>query len=157
MDWKKSIKGLLEDFRSLLYTEIIKRKEVSPFIIFLSFIITFAAARAVVNFFPDWGLVINGYKVHHIYYGIALLIISNWITLASPIPRLLNISAVLFGAGLGLITDEIGLLLTCSSDGKVCDYYARQSYDFAIVLSLVFFIIIYLPPIWQRVKNRIKI
>lgn len=155
MKWN-GIRGLIGDFKSLLYTEIIKRREVNPFIIFISFIITFILARNIVNFFPEWGLVINGYKVHHVYYGIALLAISNWISLASQVPRLLNISAILFGAGLGLITDEIGLLLTCSSDGKICDYYARQSYDLLIILTLLFFILIYLPPVWEKLKNGIK-
>ncbi len=145
---------MLKDLKSLLYTEIIKRKEVNPLIIFTCFILSFASARLIALLFPGIGLIIKDYNVHHFYYGIGLLIISNWILLVSHTPKISKLAAALFGTGLGLITDEIGLLLTCSSDGKICNYYARQSYDMAIFIILIFFIIIYLPPIWHHFRKR---
>lgn len=146
---------LAEDAKSLMYHEIIKRKEISPFLIFIAFIISFGVARLAAYLFPDLGLIIRDYNIHHFYYGIALLIISNWILLVTRTERLMRIAAVMFGAGLGLITDEIGLLLTCSSNGKICDYYARQSYDFAIIMTLIFMALIYFPPFWEKIKRKI--
>ncbi len=153
---KGFIAQYLDDLKSLLYFEIIKRREVHPFIIFVSFIASFVAARLIVTFLPDAGIVIEGYRVHHVFYGIGLLVVSNWIVLASNRPNLMKTAAIIFGIGLGLITDEIGLLLTCSSNGKICDYYARQSYDALIIVSLIFFIIIYFPPLWENIRKRLK-
>ncbi len=150
------MKRLLKDIKELLYPEIIKRKEVNPFIVFSCFIASFAIARLVALFFPEVSLIVNDYHIHHFYYGIGLLIISNWILLVSNSTLISKIAAALFGTGLGLITDEIGLLLTCNSSGKICDYYSRQSYDLAIIITLVFFIIIYFPPVWHHIKQRMK-
>lgn len=150
------MKHHIRELKTLLYTDIIKRKEINPFIIFACFILSFAIARLIVTYFPNQGLFLYEFHIHHFYYGIALLVISNWILLVSNVPRLSKYCAALFGIGLGLITDELGLLLTCSTDGKVCNYYARQSYDFLIFMTLAFFIIIYFPPIWHRVKKILK-
>ena len=155
MQKEKLTANISKDVKSLFYSEIMKRREINPFLIFISFIISFGLSRLIVNLFPDIGLIIKEYHIHHFYYGVALLAISNWICLINNTRRLSRIAAVLFGAGLGLITDEIGLLLTCSSNGKVCDYYARQSYDLAIILTLLFLVLIYLPPFWDKVKKRI--
>ena len=47
-----------------------------------------------------------------------------------------KISAMLYGGGLGLLIDEIGLLLTWG------DYWATQSYIFGIIVIFIFLSII---------------
>ncbi len=74
---------------------------------------------------------IKGYHIHHFYYGILLLIISNWLALIR-YKRLYRrvfkgIASVMFGGGLGLVVDEFGLLLTMEF-GIKGNYWAPQSY-----------------------------
>jgi len=76
-------------------------------------------------------LYIKGYHIHHFYYGILLLIVSNWLTLIRYKKLYRRVSKVLasimFGGGLGLIIDEFGLLLTMEF-GIKGNYWAPQSY-----------------------------
>jgi len=145
-----------KDFRSLVYKDIVRRKKGTPFIIFISFILSFIFARLTVMLFPTMSLIIMKYHIHHFYYGIGLLIISNWIALVSNRINLFRFASVLFGVGMGLVADEIGLLLTCSSSGFECNYWARQSFDIVVVVSLVFLSIIYFFPFWLRFGARIR-
>ncbi|MEA1964725.1 MAG: hypothetical protein U9O41_06325 [Candidatus Aerophobetes bacterium] len=76
-------------------------------------------------------LYIKGYHIHHFYYGILLLIISNWLALIR-YKRLYRrifkaLASIMFGGGLGLVTDEFGLLLTMEF-GIKGSYWAPQSY-----------------------------
>jgi hypothetical protein len=145
--------NLLVDLKSLLYWDIVRRKKVTPVIVMFSFILSFAIARITVTLFPDFRVIWNQYHIHHFYYGIALIGIAGWVLLVSDKVRLHRLSAVLYGIGLGLLTDEIGLLLTCSSDAFTCNYYARQSYDIAVILVLLFLNAIYdIPFLWRPRK-----
>lgn len=76
-------------------------------------------------------LYIKGYHIHHFYYGIIFLILSNWLALIrykKLYKRLFKIIAsIMFGGGLGLVVDEFGLLLTMEF-GIKGNYWAPQSY-----------------------------
>ena len=146
----------VRDLRSLLYEDIIKRNKLTPFIIFVFFLISFGLSRLIVIIFPEINLFIKQYHIHHFYYGIILLFASNWISLVSDRPNLHNIAAGFTGFGLGLIVDEIGLLLTCSSPGFVCNYWHRLTYDVVIGFVGLFFVIIYFEPFWKFFKRKIK-
>jgi hypothetical protein len=148
------MRPFIRDFKSLLYKDIVRRKKTTPFIVMLSFILSFALARLTSLTFPEFNIIWKQYHIHHFYFGIASLAIAGWIALVSNKPRLHTAASILFGSGLGLVTDEIGLLLTCSSDAFSCNYYARQSYDFAVIIVLLFLNIIYFLPFWLRVKSR---
>ena len=137
----------LRDLRSIWYEDIIRRNKQTPFIIFISFVIAFALARGVVVFGPEsLRLFIKTYHIHHFYYGFALLAISNWIALTTDRPHMERFAAVLFGIGLGLFVDEFGLLLTCTTLTKDCDYWARQSYDAFVLIGGLFLAILYSKP-----------
>lgn len=76
-------------------------------------------------------LYIKGYHIHHFYYGILLLILSNWMALIK-YKRLYKrvfkgVASIMFGGGLGLVVDEFGLLLTMEF-GIRGNYWAPQSY-----------------------------
>lgn len=145
---------IVRDLKSLLYQDILRRNKKTPFIIAISFIVSFLIARGTVLFGPEWlRLYINQYHIHHFYYGFALVAISNWIALTTNREHMFNFSAVLFGAGLGLVIDEFGLLLTCTTPPMGCDYYARQSYDAFTILVGVFFAVIYSKPIFSMCKH----
>ncbi len=147
---------ILKDLASLAYQDIIRRRKVTPFIIFVSFIASFAAARLTVATFPDFALIVRQYHIHHFYYGIFLISAAAWIALVSDRQRLMSLASILFGVGLGLVTDEIGLLLTCNSEGLGCDYFARASFDIAVLLALFFLASIYFRPFMVQVTSKSK-
>lgn len=144
-----------KDVASLAYRDVLKRRKTAPFLIFVSFILSFAMARMTVMNFPDVALIVRQYHIHHFYYGIILISAAAWVALISSRPRLHFWASLSFGAGLGLVADEIGLLLTCNSEGLNCDYFARASFDLAVMLGLFFFAAIYFPPFYLKVKNRV--
>lgn len=88
-------------------------------------------------------LYIKGYHIHHFYYGILLLILSNWMSLIRyrKLYRRLfkGITSIMFGGGLGLLVDEFGLLLTMEF-GLKGNYWAPQSY-YAIVVTTSIFVL----------------
>ncbi|MBI2575197.1 hypothetical protein HYV82_04915 [Candidatus Woesearchaeota archaeon] len=146
---------IVKDLASLAYRDIHRRRKTAPFIILVTFVVSFALARLTVLSLPDFAIVVRQYHIHHFYYGIALISAAAWIALVSNKPRLITLAAVFFGAGLGLVADEIGLLLTCNSEGLDCNYYARGSFDLAVLLGLSFLAFIYFPPFWRKVKSRV--
>ena len=146
----------LRDLKSLLHQDIIKRNKVTPFIISIFFLISFSLSRAVVMIFPELHLFIKQYHIHHFYYGIALLFLSNWVALVSDKRSMHRIAAGLTGVGLGLIIDEVGLLLTCSSPTLICDYWHRITYDVVAWFMGLFFLIIYFDPFWTLFKKKLN-
>ncbi len=146
--------SLVKDFVSLTYEDAVRRRLLTPFIAFLAFLLSFALARAIVYLFPSLNLIIGKYHIHHFYYGIALLITSNWVTLVSNRegPRLF--AAGLFGLGLGILADEVGLLLTCTSPLTLqCNYFARITLDFFIIIVAFFLSVLYFIPAWKGFRR----
>jgi len=89
-------------------------------------------------------LYIRGYHIHHFYYGIILLIVSNWLALIhykNLYKRFFKgVASIFFGGGLGLVIDEFGLLLTMEF-GLKGNYWAPQSY-YAIGITTCIFVIL---------------
>ena len=54
---------------------------------------------------------VQGFHIHHFYYGVLLLIASSTIMVFATDVRTRWDTALVFGAGLGLVADEIGLLI----------------------------------------------
>ena len=128
-----------------------KYKEI-PFIIFITFFFTFIIARvSVVFIIPQLHLFIKGYHIHHFYYGVILLIISNWVSILKQEEKWHRLSAILFGSGLGLMADEIGLMLTCGTALMDCDYHTRITFDIIIIIFLLLLNIIYFLPFWKAI------
>ncbi len=146
--------SVIRDIVSLTYEDIVRRRLITPFVIFVAFLISFALTRAVAYLLPSVNLIIGRYHIHHFYYGIALMIASNWIALVSDRPRLRFFAAALFGVGLGIIADEIGLLLTCTSPLLLqCNYYARITLDFFTIIVGIFLSVLYFMPAWRRLRK----
>ena len=146
--------SLVKDFVSLTYEDAVRRRLLTPFIAFVAFLVSFALTRAVANLFPSINFIIGKYHIHHFYYGMALLIISNWITLISDRQGPKLFAAALFGVGLGVFADELGLLLTCTSPLALkCNYYARITLDFFITIVAFFLTVLYFMPAWRRFKR----
>lgn len=125
---------------------VIERGKESLLWAFIAFAVSVLVSRAVV---PDVEkgraifsyFYIKGYHIHHFYYGILLLILSNWLSLIRH-KRLYKrffkgIASVMFGGGLGLVVDEFGLLLT-TEFGIKGNYWAPQSYYAIGVVTCIF-------------------
>ncbi len=149
--------SLVRDFVSLTYEDAVRRRLLTPFIAFVTFLTSFGIARAVVYLFPSLNLIIGEYHIHHFYYGIALLIMSNWITLVSNREGPKLFAAALFGLGLGVVADEVGLLLTCTSPLTLqCDYFARITLDFFIIIVAFFLSVLYFIPAWRGFRRLVR-
>jgi len=78
----------------------------------------------------------EGIHLHHFWYGIALLAIGGWLGISYSDERIDRLAAILYGAGGGLIGDEVGLLL------KFTDYWTELTYTLVITFVAVVSIII---------------
>jgi hypothetical protein len=92
--------------------EKIKQKPNLSILAMVSFIVSFTVARTFTTLHPNTVLFSGDYHIHHFWYGLAMLAIGGWIGISVEDERLNRVAAILFGAGGGLIGDEIGLLLT---------------------------------------------
>ena len=99
----------------------------------ISFASSFAVARAFTTLSPKTSFITSGYHIHHFWYGIILLAIGGWIGISYNEPRIDKIAAVIFGAGGGLIGDEVGILLALEEH----NYWAGISYTFVVILLVL--------------------
>ncbi|MBU2639639.1 MAG: hypothetical protein KKG75_02940 [Nanoarchaeota archaeon] len=146
---------LIKDLKSLWYLDIVRRNKKTPLFVFISFLITFLISRLFANYWIKLSLVISEYHIHHFYYGFALLFISAWIALVTNKETMYDLSAILLGIGSGLVVDEIGLLLTCTSNGKICNYTSRATFDIIVITIGILLLILYSGPFIRFLKRRI--
>lgn len=145
--------SLVKDLISITYDDAVRRRLITPFIAFVAFLVSFTLTRAIAHIFPTVNFLIGKYHIHHFYYGLTLLIVSNWITLVSDRQRPRLFAAALFGIGLGILADEVGLLLTCTSPLTLqCNYHARITLDTFIIIAAFFMSVLYFVPAWRRFK-----
>ena len=78
----------------------------------LAFVTGFLGARLFATLNPKVVVVQNGIHFHHFWYGLVMVIASGWIGIALSNAWLGRNLAIVFGLGVGLIGDEVGLLLT---------------------------------------------
>lgn len=113
----------------------------------LSISVTFAALRVYLHLAPRTNLNIGAYNVHHLFTGLILVTIGGLpLVLFHGDGRRLDLSAVVFGAGLSMALDEWVYLIT--TDGSDTSYLlpislwggiAMVSLALAYLLILVFF------------------
>jgi hypothetical protein len=97
----------------------------------LSFFFAFLGSRVFTTIYPDAVVVSGGIHFHHFWYGIVLVAVSGGLALAFRGDVLHRALAVAYGAGLGLIGDEVGLLLTFG------DYHSMLTYEVVLGASAV--------------------
>ena len=111
----------------MVLDEKIKTKPNLSIIALMAFIASFTIVRVFTSFFPGTILEIKGYHIHHFWYGIAMLAAGGWLGISVEDDQINRVAAILFGAGGGLIGDEVGLLLTFG------DYWTDITYTIIIV------------------------
>jgi hypothetical protein len=97
----------------------------------VSFIASFIIARTFTTLYPNTRLIGGGYHIHHFWFGLAMLVIGGWLGISYQNNRSDRFASVIFGAGGGLVGDEVGLLLTFG------EYWTGITYTFIIVVSSV--------------------
>jgi ABC-type nickel/cobalt efflux system permease component RcnA len=113
---------------------IVRRRRAQ--LILLAFLATFLCARVLVflimaRMLPDLFLHVRGTHVHHLNYGIFLLVaVGAWLLLRPP--RNFRWPAILYGVGLGLTFDEFGMWLHLGGS-----YWQRASWDAVVVVAAV--------------------
>lgn len=112
------------------------------FPITFSFLLTFTSARIVSHFWPNFFLQPSpGLHVHHFTYGFFILAVAGYLALVHHGPRANYWIAWLFGGGLGLAMDELGMWLRFRDDD-----ITRWNYDGLTVVVLSFILIIVAKP-----------
>ena len=97
----------------------------------VSFIASFAVARTFTTFSPGVIVVSGSIHIHHFWFGLVLLAVGGWLGISYNDERINRLAAILFGAGGGLIGDEVGLLLTLGN------YWSEITYTFVIMFLAV--------------------
>ncbi|MBS3736033.1 hypothetical protein KGY72_02530 [Candidatus Bipolaricaulota bacterium] len=95
-------------------------------------------------------IILFGYHIHHFYFGILLMGIAGWLAIAGRTDISKEKLALIYGAGLGLLMDEIGLLLTWG------DYASTLSYLLGVFLLGIIFSLIYFPRFWISFHDNIS-
>jgi hypothetical protein len=115
--------------------------------VLFSFLLMFIAARVTVymimaRMIPDLYLHLGGNHIHHLNYGIFLLVaVGGFLLFRDPTGRALKISAVAYGIGLALTFDEFGMWVRL--DGST--YWQRASVDAVGVLAALLGLLAYAP------------
>ena len=165
MSGKKRTMKILKYIPNKFKTEIFKRRRSTPFLISLSFLISLVSARLWVIFLKADGrvtedvsymvgrnVVLGGYHVHHIVYGIILLSISSWLAINYWSKSIARISSILYGTGLGLIVDEVGFII-----GGIEPYRGdREVFYIAVAVIGILASIVYFPSFYRAMKRDIK-
>ncbi|MBS3813489.1 hypothetical protein KGY64_06665, partial [Candidatus Bipolaricaulota bacterium] len=145
-----------------------KRDNKLAFIIAVSYLVSFvfirvmvlitgsvnsSAAQAVKEgakssyFYIGRNVILFGYHVHHFYFGILFICVAGWLAIVGTTHLRKEAVAVLFGVGLGLLMDEIGLLLTWGN------YFSSLSYLLGVLLLGIFLNLIYFPKFWGKMRE----
>jgi len=116
-------------------------------LVLFSFLVMFIAARVTVYLImdhriPDLYLHLGGNHIHHLNYGIFLLVaVGAFLLFRDPTGQALKITAVAYGIGLALAFDEFGMWVRL--DGST--YWQRASLDAVGVLAAVLGLLAYAP------------
>ncbi len=121
-------------------------------LLLVAFLLTFIAARLLVYLImthriPDLYLHVSGTHVHHLNYGICLLVfVGAWLLLVRPPASRLKLPALLYGIGLALTFDEFGMWLHLGGP-----YWQRASFDAVVVIAGAIGIVAFAPE-WSRLR-----
>lgn len=133
-----------------------KRLTEIPFIIFLSFILTFITTRLYLYLsnhdvmdLPG-AVIVEGTHIHHFSLGILLLAVVGYLAVLNTQPTLHRRLAIIYGAGLGLTFDEFAMWFKLTDN-----YYSRTTYDAIIIVGLILLNIAYFPGFWSRMGRGI--
>ena len=123
------------------------------FPIALSFLATFTLVRVfnylLPNLYIPWSSgFTNNLHIHHFAYGIFILAASGYLALVHDTPRAKYLICWLYGLGLGLALDELGIWLKFADSDA-----ARWNYDGLTIFSAFIVMILSAKPGVKLIKN----
>jgi hypothetical protein len=140
-----------------------------PFLITIAFLGSFLAIRALVliagsaetefaavaklggrpdvRFSIGRNIILFGYHLHHFYFGVLLIGLAGWAAIVDLAWLSRRQLALVYGVGLGLFMDEIGLLLTWG------DYYSSLTYLLSLLLVSLFLNVVFFPDFWRVMRR----
>ncbi|MBW6440615.1 hypothetical protein K0B03_01110 [Patescibacteria group bacterium] len=126
------------------------------FVVLVSFLLTFIIVRIYVllgtfGVIDDPYLYIKGYHIHHLNYGIVIMAIAGFLALVHKDDKNRLKIGILYGIGIALTFDEIGMWFKLEDD-----YWTRMSYDAVILIAMIFASFVYLPSFWNSIVFHIK-
>jgi hypothetical protein len=125
----------------------IKEKPNLSVLALISFMASFIVARTFTTLYPKTVLLGGDYHIHHFWFGIGMLVIGGWIGISYESERINRLAAIIFGAGGGIISDEIGLLLTLE------DYWTGITYIAVSLILVVASTLILLFRYWSAIRD----
>jgi hypothetical protein len=151
----------LDRVGELYQRDIVDTGKVPQFLILISFLLAFLAVRFITHSIRDQRFRRifrnvggkGGRHIHHLVWGILLLLISGYLALAFDPDRVRNLLAVLFGVGAALTLDEFALWLNLEDV-----YWAKQgrsSVDAVIVFATLLGMILLGFTFWVDVVREI--
>jgi hypothetical protein len=134
------VSPLVASIGSLYQEGIVETGRESQFLFFVAFLASFGfirtsahMIRAEVSWWPG-NVSVGGTHIHHLVWGILLLLIFGWIGIAiAPDSPWREICAVFFGIGAGLTMDEFALWLNLKD--VYWEQQGRRSIDAVIVTA----------------------
>lgn len=152
---------------TVLKREAKKKSGTTPFLIWISFLISFAVSRIWVLAFRSVGggkgkeevifsigrnIILGGYHVHHIAVGVFLLAIAGWAALHWRGRHIARISAVMYGVGLGFIVDELGFII-----GNIQPYRGDEEvFYLAVAIGAFLMSVVYFPSFWRSLRHDMR-
>ncbi len=124
-----------------------------PFLILISFLITFVGSRIVTSLpFPNLYLKVGDIHVHHFSYGIIILSILCYYLLTQPRSDKTRLRAsLIYGFGLGLAFDEFAMWIQLENV-----YHDRTTYDAIIIIVLILLNGIYFDDFWKKWGHHLR-
>ena len=125
--------------------DIRKRNKGRLFIVLFFFLVSFSIAR-LYSLHIDVYVYIRGYHIHHFYFGALALSLGGILGILSNSDNMkrIFIASALIGIGMGLFTDELGLLLNSTNGKKLGEYFFPDIGDIILTITcgIVFLIAI---------------
>jgi hypothetical protein len=122
----------------MVENEKIKERPNLSVLALVSFLASFMVARIFTTLSPNTVLISGSYHIHHYWYGLIILAIGGWLGISYENERINRVAAILFGAGGGIIGDEVGLLLTSEYWTGITFTFLMIFLAFASILILLF-------------------
>lgn len=154
--------NILKKFVRVVRTDWHRESPRLLFNILFAFLITFIVAHVYSRLVPFY-VFIAGYHIHHFYYGMFILAVTSIVGVVTDHDRVRHALSYWIGIGIGLIVDELGLLLNCTGEkmGLACQYLFPNTFDIVLIVSIILLIFIFfgnkpirwfLPRSWRNIK-----
>lgn len=146
--------------------EIVNRHRRERFLVLVSFLVTFGIVRFITHAIKGhwFGFIHNvqtsgGLHIHHMVWGIILVLIAGYLAIDFPGRRFHPYLAVTFGVGAALILDEFALILNLKD--VYWSHQGRESVD-AVFLAAGAFLLIWVgsglwPELGKLLGKRVRL